>query len=101
MPLKATMRAPRSLMVAFRGIRAAAGPAAVAAACVDDQIQVRSNPTKHSRRHFRLLIAQATTISASTSEIAACSIIVIFAQIRSGMTSVGLNAAAFVNEKYR
>jgi len=48
-----------------------------------------------------VLIAQATTITASTSDTTACSIIVIFAQIRRGMTSVGLKAAALVKEKYR
>ena len=30
-----------------------------------------------------------------------CTIIVTFAQCRSGITSVGLNAVALVNEKYR
>lgn len=47
------------------------------------------------------LIARAITRIAVISEITASAIIVILAHIRTGSVSVGLNAVAFVNERYR
>ena len=51
--------------------------------------------------HFRMLTARATTRATVTIETAACTVMAIFAQRDSGMTSVGLKAAALVNERYR
>ena len=46
----------------------------------------------------RILTARAMTRAAATREIAACSIMAIFALRVSGIVSVGLNAVALVNE---
>ncbi len=51
--------------------------------------------------HFKMLTARAMTNTTVPSETTDCSIIVIFAQRASGSVSVGLNAAAFVNDRYR
>jgi hypothetical protein len=48
-----------------------------------------------------MLIALATTRIAITSDNPDCAIIVIFALVRTGRVSVGLNAAAFVKARYR
>ena len=48
--------------------------------------------------YLRILTARAMTSAASISESADCTSIVSFAQCDSGMTSVGLNAVAFVND---
>jgi len=48
-----------------------------------------------------VLMARAMTMASVTSETVACTIIVSLAQRASGKTSVGLNADALVNERYR
>ena len=52
-------------------------------------------------RYFKMLTARATTSATVTNEIADCTSMIAFAQRDNGMTSVGLNAVAFVNEVYR
>ena len=49
----------------------------------------------------RMLTAFAMTSVNRTSEIIACAAINILAHRRIGITSVGLNAVAFVNARYR
>ncbi len=51
--------------------------------------------------YLRMLTARATTRATVTIEMAACTVMAIFAQRDSGMTSVGLKAAALVNDRYR
>jgi hypothetical protein len=48
-----------------------------------------------------MLTARATTRATVTIETAAWAVMPIFAQRDIGMTSVGLNAAAFVKDRYR
>jgi hypothetical protein len=48
--------------------------------------------------YWRMFTARATTITARLNDIADCASISIFAHRLSGIVSVGLNAAAFVNE---
>lgn len=49
----------------------------------------------------RTLTARATTSTTTASATADCTIMVTFAQRDSGSTSVGLNAVALVNARYR
>jgi hypothetical protein len=51
--------------------------------------------------YLRMLTARATTRATVTIEMADCAVMPIFAQRDSGMTSVGLKAAALVNDRYR
>ena len=51
--------------------------------------------------HLRMLTARATTRTATTSEIASSAIISSLAHGRIAETSVGLNAVAVVNERWR
>ncbi len=51
--------------------------------------------------YLRMLTARATTRATVTIETAACTVMPIFAQRDNGITSVGLNAAALVNDRYR
>ena len=48
-----------------------------------------------------MLTARETTSATVTIEMADCTVIAILAQRDSGITSVGLNAAALVNARYR
>jgi hypothetical protein len=48
-----------------------------------------------------MLTARATTSATVTIETADCTVMAILAQRVSGMTSVGLKAAALVNDGYR
>ena len=52
-------------------------------------------------RYRRMLTARATIRATVTTETAACTVMAIFAQRDSGMTSVGLKAVALVNDRYR
>ena len=54
-----------------------------------------------SLSYWRMLTARATTSATVTIEMADWSVIASFAQRDSGITSVGLNAAALVNARYR
>ena len=54
-----------------------------------------------SRGYFRMLTARATTSPKMTSEATASTAIASLAQRASGITSVGLNATAFVKARYR
>ena len=67
----------------------------------DAQCSASSQVPRSSSPHFRMLIARAATISASTRLAAASTIISTFAQWLSGSVSVGLNAVAFVNDRKR
>jgi hypothetical protein len=49
--------------------------------------------------YWRMLTARATTRATVTIEIADCRVMASFAQRESGITSVGLNAAALVNPR--
>ena len=49
----------------------------------------------------RIFTARETTRATVMIEITDCTVIAIFAHRDSGMTSVGLNAAAFVKARYR
>ncbi len=49
--------------------------------------------------HFKMLTARATTSTTVPSDTIDCTIIAIFAQRASGNVSVGLNAAALVNDR--
>ena len=51
--------------------------------------------------YLRMLTARATTSTTVTIETEACTVMAILAQRDSGMTSVGLNAVALVNDRYR
>jgi hypothetical protein len=53
------------------------------------------------KRYLRMLTARATTRAMVTIEMEACAVMPIFAQRDSGMVSVGLKAAALVNDRYR
>ncbi len=55
--------------------------------------------SKRSGHQVRMFTARATTSPRMTSEINACTPMVSLAQCRSGMTSVGLNAVAFVRPR--
>ncbi len=57
-----------------------------------------SERSRRSPRYRKMLTARAMTSATVTIEIADCASIVSFAQRVMGMTSVGLNAVAFVNE---
>ena len=48
-----------------------------------------------------MLTARATTRATVTIETADCTVMAVLAQRVSGMTSVGLKAAALVNDRYR
>jgi hypothetical protein len=48
-----------------------------------------------------MLTARDTTSATVTIEMADCRVMAIFAHRDSGITSVGLNAAALVNARYR
>jgi hypothetical protein len=48
-----------------------------------------------------MFTARATTSTMVTIEMTDCTLIAIFAQRESGITSVGLNAVALVNARYR
>ena len=48
-----------------------------------------------------MFTARATTSTTAVSDTADCAIIVTFVQRAYGITSVGLNAVAFVNDRYR
>ena len=50
------------------------------------------------RRHFKMLTARAITSAAVTREMPDCAVIASFAQRDNGIESVGLKAAAFVND---
>ena len=50
---------------------------------------------------MRMLTARETTRATVTIEMADCTVIAILAHRESGITSVGLNAAAFVSARYR
>jgi len=54
-----------------------------------------------TRCYRRMLTARATTRTTVTIDTADCSSMAVFAHRDSGMTSVGLNAAALVNDRYR
>ena len=54
-----------------------------------------------SRCHFKMFTARATTSKATTSEIASSAIIISFIHGRIAETSVGLNAVAVANEKWK
>ena len=49
--------------------------------------------------HFKMLTARATTSTTVPSDTIDCSIIAIFAHRANGKVSVGLNAAALVNDR--
>ncbi len=51
--------------------------------------------------HFKMFTARATTNKATTSEIASSAIIISFIHGRMAETSVGLNAVAVANEKWK
>lgn len=54
-----------------------------------------------TRCYLRMLTARARTRTTVTIDTADCSSMAVFAHRDSGMTSVGLNAAALVNDRYR
>jgi len=54
-----------------------------------------------ARCYRRMLTARAMTRTTVTIDTADCSSMAVFAHRDSGMTSVGLNAAALVNDRYR
>ena len=58
----------------------------------------RHGGTGTAATYFRTLTARAMTNATVTSEIADCPSMVSFAHRDNGMTSVGLNAVAFVND---
>ena len=59
--------------------------------------EARSGPTAH----LRMLTARAITSATVTSETSDWASMVSFAHRDNGMTSVGLNAVALVNDRYR
>ena len=61
----------------------------------------RHRGDRRARRsdHFKMLTARATTSTTVPSDTTDCSIIAIFAQRTNGKVSVGLNAAALVNDR--
>jgi hypothetical protein len=58
-------------------------------------------PNADEHRYFSMLTARAITSATVMTDTIECSIIVSFAQRESGITSVGLNAVALVNDTYR
>ena len=54
-----------------------------------------------AQNHFKMFTARATTSRATTSEIASSAIIISFIHGRIAETSVGLNAVAVANEKWK
>jgi len=57
--------------------------------------------TTEARSHFKMFTARATTSKATISEIASSAIIISFIHGRMAETSVGLNAVAVANEKWK
>ena len=55
----------------------------------------------HNADYLRMLTARAMTSATVISDTADCASMVSFAHRERGITSVGLNAVAFVNEKYK
>jgi hypothetical protein len=51
--------------------------------------------------YTRMLTARATIRATVTIEMIDCTVMASFAHLDSGITSVGLNAAALVNARYR
>ena len=66
--------------------------------CSDSE---KPGPKQHARAYFKILTARAITSATVITEIADCVSMVNFAQRVRGITSVGLNAIAFVNDTYR
>ena len=58
-------------------------------------------PRSAAERYLRMLTARATTRATATIETAAWAAMPIFAHRDSGIVSVGLNAVALVNDRYR
>ena len=65
-----------------------------------DVLLVRRAPTREPD-YFRTPTARAMIINATTSEIADCTSMSVFAHRVSGRVSVGLNAVAVVKARYR
>ena len=60
-----------------------------------------SGPAPVRRGHLRMFTARATTRATVTIDTLACAVMPILAQRDRGSTSVGLNAAALVKDRYR
>ena len=61
----------------------------------------RRHHGRHPQTYLRMLTARAMTRAAMTSETRAWTSMVSFAHRVNGMVSVGLNAVALVNDRYR
>src|SRR4029077_5288379 len=59
------------------------------------------SPPRRGPRYLRMLTARATTRATVTIDTVAWAVMAILAQRDSGRTSVGLNAAALVKDRYR
>ena len=64
-------------------------------------VQISNAKPPLIRHHFKMFTARATTSKATTSEMASSAIIISFIHGRIAETSVGLNAVAVANEKWK